>query len=171
MGDVWRRHILDAAQLYPHIPAGTRVAVDLGSGAGLPGLVLKIMGVPEMHLVESDQRKAAFLREAVRVTGAPAIIHPVRIEAMPPISADLVTARALAPLPELLRLAAPFVAPAGLCLLLKGKTADAELTEAGKEWNMRAQQFPSISDPSGRLLKLESLVRAPRTGSDCADRR
>src|SRR5579872_6350644 len=72
IGDIWRRHILDSAQLMPLLPDGTRVVVDVGSGAGLPGLVLAMLGVPEVHLVESDQRKAAFLREAQRVTGTPA---------------------------------------------------------------------------------------------------
>jgi 16S rRNA (guanine527-N7)-methyltransferase len=96
--DLWRRHMLDSAQLHPLIPAGARTLVDLGSGAGFPGLVLAILGGPHVHLVESDQRKAVFLREAARVTGAAAMVHAIRIEAAPPLAADIVTARALAPL-------------------------------------------------------------------------
>ncbi len=96
LGDPWRRHILDSAQLLPHVPRQARVLVDLGSGAGLPGLILSILGVPEVHLVESDQRKAAFLFEAARITGAACKIHPVRAEKMPRLAADVVTARALA---------------------------------------------------------------------------
>ncbi len=160
MGDVWRRHILDSAQLYPLIPAPARVLVDLGSGAGLPGLILGILGVPEVHLVEADQRKAAFLREAQRVTGTIAHLHTQRIEAMRAFPADIVTARALAPLGELLDLAEPFVTPSTVCLFLKGRAVEDELTEAREAWKMRVERVPSASDPSGTILRLESLARA-----------
>ncbi|HUB94696.1 MAG TPA: 16S rRNA (guanine(527)-N(7))-methyltransferase RsmG, partial [Stellaceae bacterium] len=80
LGDPWRRHILDSAQIHPHLPRGARVLVDLGSGAGLPGAVLAAMGVPEVHLVDSDQRKAAFQREASRVMALPLAIHAERAE-------------------------------------------------------------------------------------------
>jgi 16S rRNA (guanine527-N7)-methyltransferase len=141
MGDVWRRHILDSAQLFPFLPEKAQVLVDLGSGAGLPGLVLALMGVPEVHLVESDQRKAAFLREAVRVT-----------------------ARALAPLPSLLDLAKPFLAPRGICLFLKGRGVEDELTRSAEGANIRWERWPSTSDPSGSILRVEILAREPRTG-------
>src|SRR5262249_53082045 len=147
MGDPWRRHLLDSAQLLPHLPPSARVVVDLGSGAGLPGLILAILGAPEVHLVESDLRKAAFLREAIRLTGAPAMLHAVRSERMPPLAADVVTARALAPLPDLLDLATPFLRPHSLCLFLKGQRVDEELTQAAKLWTMGLQRFPSVSDP------------------------
>lgn len=159
MGDVWRRHILDSAQLFRLIPPRARVLVDLGSGAGLPGLILAILGVPEVHLVESDQRKAAFLREALRVTGTKAQLHVQRIEAVPPFPADVVTARALAPLADLLGLAEPFLARSTICLFLKGKAADDELTRAEEAWKMRVERVPSASDPSGTILRLESLAR------------
>jgi 16S rRNA (guanine527-N7)-methyltransferase len=159
MGDVWRRHVLDSAQLFPLIPKRARVLVDLGSGAGLPGLILAILGVPDVHLVESDQRKAAFLREALRVTDTKAQLHVQRIEAVPPFPADVVTARALAPLTELLPLAEPFFGKSTLCLFLKGKAADDELTRAGEAWKMRVERVPSASDPSGTILRLESLAR------------
>src|SRR5689334_6015701 len=93
--DVWRRHILDSAQLIRHIDPATRVMVDLGSGAGLPGLILGILGVPEVNLIEADQRKAAFLREAARVTQVPVIVHASRVESVKVFTADIVTARAL----------------------------------------------------------------------------
>jgi 16S rRNA (guanine527-N7)-methyltransferase len=163
MGDPWRRHILDSAQLAPRIPPAARVLVDLGSGAGLPGLILSLLGVPEVHLVESDQRKAAFLREAIRITGAAAMLHAQRSERVPALAADVVTARALAPLPELLDLVAPFLQPHTICLFLKGRRVDEELTEARKAWTMRVQRFASLSDPSGTVLRLESLARE-RTG-------
>jgi 16S rRNA (guanine527-N7)-methyltransferase len=159
MGDVWRRHLLDSAQLYPLIPQRARVLVDFGSGAGLPGVILAILGVPEVHLVEADQRKAAFLREALRVTGTQARLHVARIEAVAPFPADIVTARALAPLIDLLDLAEPFLTRATQCLVLKGKTADDELTKAGEAWKMRVDRVASASDPSGTILRLETMAR------------
>ena len=102
MGDVWRRHILDSAQLYPHIPQGTRLLIDLGSGAGLPGLILSILGLAEVHLVESDVRKAVFLREAARVTRAATTVHALRVDRMKPLVAQVVTERGFSPVAALL---------------------------------------------------------------------
>src|SRR6185437_2262239 len=138
LGDVWRRHILDSAQLYPHIPQGTRLLIDLGSGAGLPGLILSILGVPEVHLVESDARKAVFLREAARVTGATASVHALRIDRVKPLVAQVVSARALAPVAELLEISERFRTPDTICVFLKGENVQEELTEAVKQWNMTA---------------------------------
>jgi len=121
LNDVWRRHILDSGQLIQHIDQGAQVLVDLGSGAGLPGLVLGILGVPNVHLVEADQRKAAFLREAARLTKTPATIHATRIEAATPVPAHVVTARALAPLSVLLEWSSRFVTEATICLFPKGR--------------------------------------------------
>lgn len=167
LGDVWRRHILDSAQLYPHLPQGTQVLMDLGSGAGLPGLILSILGVPEVHLVESDARKAVFLREAVRVTGATASLHAMRIDRVKPIIADVVTARALAPLSELLEISERFRGPGTICLFPKGATVEEELTSARKQWKMTPRQSPSLSDPSGCILRLENINRDrdPSAGS------
>jgi 16S rRNA (guanine527-N7)-methyltransferase len=155
IGDVWRRHILDSAQLLPLLPDGTRVVVDVGSGAGLPGLVLAILGVPEVHLVEGDQRKAAFLREAQRVTGAPATVHGQRAERMAPIAADAIVARAVAPVDNLLLMVDKFRGPHTICLFLKGKGAEEELTHLPPALKMKAQILPSRSDPTGRILRLE----------------
>jgi 16S rRNA (guanine527-N7)-methyltransferase len=165
LGDVWRRHILDSAQLYPHIPQGTRLLIDLGSGAGLPGLILSILGVPEVHLIESDARKAVFLREAARVTGAPAAVHALRIDRAKPLVAQVVTARALAPVAELLEISERFRTPNTICVFLKGENVQEELTEAVKQWNMTAHQSPSLSDPSGCILRLENINRDPSAGS------
>jgi len=121
--DAWRRHFLDSAQLYPLIqPASARV-YDIGSGAGFPGLVLAIMGLTDVHLVESDQRKSAFLREAARITTAKVQIHTQRVESLSPNDADFVTARGCAALPELLDLAKPLLKPSGICIFLKGRGA------------------------------------------------
>jgi 16S rRNA (guanine527-N7)-methyltransferase len=157
MDDVWRRHILDSAQLYRLLPPDRGGLVDLGSGAGLPGLVLAIMGVTDMHLIESDQRKAVFLQEAARVTGTTVTIHSRRIEAMPSLSANIVTARALARLNLLLDYAAPFLTPDSTCYFLKGAGLADELTEARKSWHMNVSEIPSLSGASGVIVKLESI--------------
>lgn len=160
LGDVWRRHILDSAQLFPLLPEKTRILVDLGSGAGLPGLVLAVMGVPEVHLIESDQRKAAFLREAKRVTAAANLsVHALRAEKIGAFKADAVVARAVAPLDQLLYIAEPFLTSHSLCLFLKGKAAEAELTEARKTWRMKAETLPSRADPAGVILRLGAVSR------------
>lgn len=159
---LWERHIADAAQLVPLIPPGSRCIADLGSGAGLPGLVLAILAGLPTHLVERDRRKAAFLREAVRATAAPATVHAADAAALPPLGADLVTARALAPLPELLPLVARHLAPGGAALLPKGATADAELTAAAPLWTMRVERFPSRTDPAATILRLTEVARARR---------
>lgn len=158
LADVWRRHILDSAQIHPLV-AGAGVLVDLGSGAGLPGLILAILGGPQVHLIESDARKCAFLHEAARVTGAKLTIHNKRIEAAPRLEADVVTARALAPLAQLLDHAVRFLKPAGKCVFLKGARQADELTEARKSWHMKVTERPSLSDPSGVILEVESPVR------------
>jgi 16S rRNA (guanine527-N7)-methyltransferase len=160
LGDVWRRHVLDSAQLFPLLPDKTRVLADLGSGAGLPGLVLAILGVTEVHLIESDQRKAAFLREAKRVAAADNVtVHAARAEKIPPFKADVVVARAVAPLSQLLYIAESFLAPHSQCLFLKGKAADAELTEARMTWRMNAETLPSRADPAGLILRLGAVSR------------
>jgi 16S rRNA (guanine527-N7)-methyltransferase len=165
IGDVWRRHILDSAQLRPLIPPHARVLVDLGSGAGLPGLILAILGIPKVHLVEVDQRKCVFLREAARVTGTPLTVHAQRLEKITGIRADVVTARALAPLLDLLDKAAPFIDIHSILLFLKGKTVGEELTQAAKGWKMRATLHPSVSDSSGTVLRLEQVIRASSNGT------
>jgi 16S rRNA (guanine(527)-N(7))-methyltransferase RsmG len=157
---LWDRHIDDAAQLVPLIPPGTRRIADLGSGAGLPGLILALLSGVETHLVERDQRKAAFLREAARITAAPATVQAADAATLPPLAADLVTARALAPLPVLLPLAARHLAPGGACLFPKGASASAELTAAAEGWTMQVERFPSRTDPAATILRLTEVARA-----------
>jgi 16S rRNA (guanine527-N7)-methyltransferase len=160
--DLWRRHVLDSAQLFPLIPAGTRSLIDLGSGAGFPGMVLAILGVPGVELVEADSRKAAFLREAARVTGAAVIVRGCRIEAVPPHLVDVVTARACAPLDRLLAFGKPFIGPHTTCLFLKGERVGEELTAADKAWTMTVSRHPSRADPGGSVLLLQQVSREPR---------
>ena len=155
MTDMWRRHMLDSAQLFPRLPPETGRLVDLGSGAGFPGLVLAIMGVPDVHLIEANARKCAFLREAARVAEANVTIHDNRIESSPGLDADVITARALAPLPVLLKYAEPHLMPNSVCLFLKGVSVDEELTEIRKLWNIRENTYPSITNTDGVIVRLE----------------
>jgi 16S rRNA (guanine527-N7)-methyltransferase len=137
------------------------MVVDLGTGAGFPGIVLAIMG-KTVHLVESDQRKAAFLREALRVTSTAAEIHMKRIEAVT-LRADVITARALAPLPRLLPLAFPLLKPGGMMLLPKGQNVDAELAEARRSWSFVADRLASRSDSRDTVLRLREIDHVEST--------
>ena len=166
--DVWRRHILDSAQLGPLLPAAGGVVADIGSGAGFPGMVLAIIqdhgtqdhNKAEIHLIESNGRKCAFLMEVNRKTQAGAIIHHCRVENLPGLSelkADVVTARAVASLGKLLLYANPLLKKGGQCLFLKGKKWREELTEVEKKWIIKESLIPSLSDPSGMVVKLEEI--------------
>ena len=165
LGDLWRRHFLDSIQLMAHLPPGTRSLVDLGSGAGFPGLVLAIAGVLGVELVEADARKCAFLREAARLADATVIIHNVRIEAAVPHVVDVVTARGCAPLDRLLILAEPFIGPKTLCLFPKGERAQEELTAANQAWTMDVTCHDSCTDPRGVILCLRRVARHEQCGS------
>ena len=165
LDDLWRRHLLDSAQLLAHVPAATRSLIDLGSGAGFPGLVLAILGVPDVELVEADARKCAFLREAARVAAAPVRIRNTRIEASPPRVVDVVTARGCAPLDRLLVLAQAFIGPDTVCLFPKGERAREELTAAEQAWTMDATCHDSLSDPRGVILCLKRVGRREPGGS------
>ena len=156
---VWDRHIADSLQLVGLMPAGIDRAIDLGTGGGFPGLVLAIATGVRFDLIESDQRKAAFLRTAVLATEAPATVHCCRIEDAAVPSAPLVTARALAPLPRLLPLAARLVADGGVCLLLKGAKVEQELAQAARDWTMSVDRTPSRTGADGMVLRISGLTR------------
>jgi 16S rRNA (guanine527-N7)-methyltransferase len=167
LADVWRRHMLDSAQLAELIPADSARAttiLDMGSGAGFPGLVLAILGLePErqwaVHLVESDSRKVAFLATVAREAGVAVTLHNKRLENTPPIAAEIVTARALAPLEKLVDYADRFLISGGQCLFLKGVTAEDELTTARKTWKMAIDRLPSRSGPTGVVLRVRDISR------------
>ena len=164
LDDLWRRHMLDSIQLYrlyeiDEVHEASSPWLDLGSGAGFPGLVLAIAGIRDVHLVESDGRKCAFLGEVARVTGAEVTVHNERIETLAPQGARTISARALAPLPRLLPLAYRHMVPNGQIILLKGQDVDAELTEAAKCWKMSVRRIPSITDGSGSILQLTEISR------------
>ncbi|MCA8934152.1 MAG: 16S rRNA (guanine(527)-N(7))-methyltransferase RsmG [Rhodospirillaceae bacterium] len=157
LDDLWRRHFLDSAQLLPLIPPGAQTLVDLGSGAGFPGLVLALLGVPEVTLIEADQRKSAFLTECARRIGVRVQVRTARIEAVPPSRADVITARALAPLDRLVELAARFGGPGTVSLFLKGQDVEAELTTLPRDSRVRVERWPSRTNPDATVLRLTEL--------------
>jgi len=159
--EVDHRHVADSLQLLPLLP-GVGPIADLGSGAGLPGLVLAA-ALPDraVHLVESDRRKAAFLIDAAARMGLPKVkVHAQRIEdaVLPPIAA--MTARALAPLDNLLALAAPHLATDGIAIFPKGRNAEQELTSASAHWHFTTERFDSRTDPEATILRLSEIRRA-----------
>ncbi|MEO1250273.1 MAG: 16S rRNA (guanine(527)-N(7))-methyltransferase RsmG [Pseudomonadota bacterium] len=156
--DMWHRHFFDSAQLFDLLPEGTRTLVDLGSGAGFPGLVLSLMGVPETHLIESDQRKARFLREVVRETDAAVEVHACRAESLTDLKADVITARALAPMKKLFPLVARFARKDSVVLLPKGQHVDDELTEYAIPANIQLDRTTSRTNPDGSILRLTGWV-------------
>lgn len=162
---LWNRHIADSLQLLRHAP-DAKTWIDLGSGAGFPGIPIAcaLAQTPsaEVHLVESNGKKAAFLREAMRITGAPAIVHAARIENFGDSflgKADVVAARALAPLKSLFDQALPFMAKGAIGLFLKGQDIEAELTDSAKDWSVEATKVQSVTDLSGCVLIVRTLQR------------
>jgi 16S rRNA (guanine527-N7)-methyltransferase len=161
LNDLWRRHFMDAAQLMPLLPEDDGQVVDLGAGAGFPGLVLALLSGRPTHLIESDQRKAAFLGEVARATGCAGRVqvHAARIEALKPWATPVITARALADLGQLLDWAAPFMTADTICIFPKGAKAEEELTAAARVWTMTIERRRSVTDPTGLILRLSHLER------------
>ena len=154
--DAWQRHILDSAQLVALYPANTKRVIDVGSGAGFPGLVLAIMGGVEVILVESDYRKATFLSMVISSLDLSAEVYNKRIETLPNLSADVITARALAPLPKLLKLVKNQLTPENVCLFLKGETVGDELTQLQSYYNITFRTYPSLSGLKGVVLEVKN---------------
>ena len=164
---IWSRHIADSLQLLDLTP-DAKVWIDLGSGGGFPGIPIAcaLADTPgtRVHLVESNGKKAAFLREVARQLGLPAEVHHQRIEKFGESfggRADAVTARALAPLKELCGLACSFIQAGATGLFLKGQDVDAELTEASKYWKLAFRRISSRTEPSGSIVVIHSL--SPRS--------
>lgn len=153
------RHFINSAQLLRYLPSTDVTLVDIGSGAGFPGLVLSILGVDSVHLVESDIRKATFLREVSRETSAKVKLHDRRVESVEVPEMQVLTARALAPLVDLLgymhRLGGGSAETLGL--FLKGAQAESEVAKAQKKWDFDCESFPSITDPDARILRIKNL--------------
>jgi 16S rRNA (guanine527-N7)-methyltransferase len=172
---LWSRHFADSAQLTTLAPKA-RLWLDLGTGAGFPGLVIAILktGTPNfcMHLVESNRKKCAFLAEVARTTRAPVGIHAMRVEDLAEspnrLAPDVVSARALAPLPRLFELAAPFFVADTGGLFLKGREAEAEVEAAEAEWDFTARLVPSLTAANSHIVEVMSLRR--RVGSEAGSR-
>ncbi|GAN95724.1 glucose inhibited division protein B methyltransferase GidB [Komagataeibacter europaeus NBRC 3261] len=156
---LWSRHIADSLQLARLIPSGPTSLVDMGSGGGFPGLVIACATDARVTLIESDQRKAAFLREAARVTGVQVRVCAQRLEVADVPPAQVVTARALAPLSRLLEWGTRFLQPDGFCLFLKGRNAEDELTTASADWHMATTRIPSRTNADGVILELSDIRR------------
>ncbi len=171
LNEIWMRHFWDSIQLYPLIPATAHTLIDMGSGAGFPGLALAIMDdeaqnrslrqqVPQavplsVHLIESDTRKGLFMKEVIRQLGLTnVVVHTCRIEKAPPLTADVITARALADAPQLLAWAAPFMTPQTHCLFLKGAGALDEIK--GLETRYEITCFPSQTAPDSLILHVQN---------------
>jgi 16S rRNA (guanine527-N7)-methyltransferase len=162
LGQIWDRHIIDSLQLLDLAPEA-RTWLDLGSGAGFPGLVLAIAGAERgltVHLVESNSRKCAFLRHIARLAGVSAKVHESRLETVIPGfigQAEVVSARALAALPLLLEWTEPLLKAGTIGLFPKGRDAEIELTEARKRWTFAADILPSRTDSEARILRITSI--------------
>lgn len=157
---VWVRHILDSAQLFQMLSLSDHVIMDLGSGAGFPALVLAAMDTEkkyDFHLVESDGKKCAFLNKVIEVCSLKATVHNERIEQMEKTGADVITARALAPLDKLIKYAFPFCKPETRCLFMKGAKADEEIMLAQKKYKCHIEKIQSISSDEGTILLLSEV--------------
>jgi len=172
LGDVWRRHILDSAQLYPLAPPGAQTWVDLGSGAGFPALVVAALAKENnpalrLSLIESDARKCAFLATVARLMAIEITIENRRIQEPPSQRYDIISARALAPLKDLVLLAEPYMTERSVALFLKGAEVNDELTDAFQRRHMRVVRSPSITDPGGVILQLRGIggVRSGTCGA------
>jgi 16S rRNA (guanine527-N7)-methyltransferase len=168
--DIWYRHFLDSQQIVAHAPSVPEKWVDIGTGAGFPGLVIAIVlknawPDTEFVFIESDQRKAAFLMNVARETGANARVIAERIELSEPQDAQLLSARALAPISDLLDFASRHTSEDANLLLLKGARAEDELDAARENWRFKCAEFASKTDPTGVILRIGELERAQLSAS------
>jgi 16S rRNA (guanine527-N7)-methyltransferase len=164
LNNIWQRHFLDSAQLLNFFPKKAIRFVDFGSGGGFPVLVYALLLADkkpqkayEIHAIESDSRKTAFMREVVRSCQLDVRVHTSRIEQIAAIRADVITARALAPLDTLLTYMRPFTTNDTTCLFLKGQTAEEEIAKLGRKRQMDITLYPSISDPSGHIVEIKNI--------------
>jgi 16S rRNA (guanine527-N7)-methyltransferase len=160
---IWERHIVDSAQLYRFASSGYGKWVDIGSGGGFPGIVMAIIGKEKSKdarfiLVESDQRKATFLRTAARELELPVEVIAQRIETAPPQAADIVSARALTSLSGLIPLTLRHLKTDGVALFHKGRQAGNEIADAKKNWSFDLEEYPSITDPEARILAIQRIT-------------
>lgn len=164
----WRRHFADSAQLWRYCPSGAKLWLDIGSGAGFPGMVIAAIAVEQrpglqVILAESNLRKAAFLAEAARACQLPVAVTGARIEACAAQGADVISARALAPLDRLIDLAKKHRAPGGICLFLKGEAVHNELARAHAVWRFAHRLHPSVTDPRAAVVEIGAIADEGRS--------
>lgn len=163
--DMWQRHFYDSFQLkklFDLSKSENLQILDIGSGAGFPGLLLSMLGLGEFHMVESNGKKCTFMRQVIRETNCNAIVHNERAEKMKPFPVDYIVSRACASLDKLLDLGRNFIGRDTICLFLKGQTADREIAEARANWEFELEKFTSIAEESGAILKV-SHIKALRS--------
>lgn len=165
VADLWARHIVDSAQIFEIAPADARSWADLGSGGGFPGIVVACLARQfrdgmTVTLVESDQRKAAFLIMAAKELGLDISVRTERIELLQPLGVDVVSARALAPLEKLCAYAFRHMAAAGCAIFPKGARAEEEIAQARRTWMFDLTCFPSLTDPEAQILRIKGLRHA-----------
>ena len=163
LGQIWCRHILDSAQLLDHVPGNARKLADIGTGGGFPGLVLAIIGAERLPktrfiLVDSNARKCEFLREVCRQTGVHATVLQNRNEELDPLEADVVTARAVARLGNLLGMAERHLATGGICMFHKGHGFGNEIRAAARNWRFQFEALPSRTNDGGRILLVRDVT-------------
>lgn len=163
LGELWSRHIIDSAQVFRYCPPAARLWLDIGSGGGFPGIVIAVLAhslMPDLQvrLVESDQRKAVFLREVNRQLGLTAEVSACRIETLSPQSADVVSARALASLSGLCGFAARHLKPNGVAVFLKGQQHEDEIALARKDWQFELEMAQSQTHSGSAVLVLKGLM-------------
>lgn len=164
LGDLEARHFADSAQLLALAPSDATTWADLGSGGGFPGLVIAILAAERaptlrVTLVESDQRKAVFLRTVAQRTGVPLTVLADRIESVPPLGTHVLSARALAPLAVLLDHSERHLRPNGTALFPKGANWRAEVEVALERWRFRCENLPSATSPDGAILRVGEIAR------------
>lgn len=162
--DIWNRHIVDSYQIFAHIPHSAKTLVDIGSGGGLPGLVIAAVAAEKLPLlkitlIESDQRKAAFLRTAAREMELQVEVISQRVERLEGVSSDVLTARALAPLNVLFDYATALLKPQGLCIFQKGRTFAAEISDAAIHWQFDVTEYESKTSAEARILLVKGITR------------
>ena len=159
--DIWGRHFADSIQLFNLLNLKAKTLIDLGSGAGFPGLILALKfldsGGPQVHLIESNQRKAGFLMEANRILKTRVIVHAKRIENINDLKGDIIIARGLAPLDRLLNFAKMLIKHDSECFFLKGQNVSQELTEAKKKWKMNVIEINSLTRKGAKILKITKI--------------
>jgi 16S rRNA (guanine527-N7)-methyltransferase len=156
--DIWQRHFLDSAQLWPLLDPAARL-LDMGTGAGFPGLVLAIMGATGVHLSENNQQKVAFLHEVAAATGTEVTIHNCKVEALPPLPFETITARALSSLDHLFDLGERFFQNGAEGLFLKGGKAADEIAFARRRWDFQLETIPSLTSDQSSILRLAAIKR------------